>query len=208
VHEKGKLLLYQWLKKHNVDVRLEHYLPNIQQQPDLFLQLNKQRIAIEYQCSKIPITQLQKRNKGYQNAGITPIWILGPNQFKRDRSNRLHVNSFILQCMHQFNAFNTFTIYFFCTNSRQYLIIQNVYLLGRGRACAVFQFKKLEELLFTHLFHPQPLERKQVSQMWTKAKRNFRLLQHKLQYGKEIVWRRRLYVQILIMVNIPSVSYH
>src|SRR5699024_10076197 len=53
VHEKGKLLLYQWLKKHNVDVRLEHYLPNIQQQPDLFLQLNKQRIAIEYQCSKI-----------------------------------------------------------------------------------------------------------------------------------------------------------
>src|SRR5699024_5533603 len=103
VHEKGKLLLYQWLKKHNVDVRLEHYLPNIQQQPDLFLQLNKQRIAIEYQCSKIPITQLQKRNKGYQNAGITPIWILGPNQFKRDRSNRLHVNSFILQCMHQLN---------------------------------------------------------------------------------------------------------
>src|SRR5699024_11600971 len=66
VHEKGKLLLYQWLKKHNVDVRLEHYLPNIQQQPDLFLQLNKQRIAIDYQCSKIPITQLQKRNKGYQ----------------------------------------------------------------------------------------------------------------------------------------------
>src|SRR5699024_7679541 len=207
VHEKGKLLLYQWLKKHNVDVRLEHYLPNIQQQPDLFLQLNKQRIAIEYQCSKIPITQLQKRNKGYQNAGITPIWILGPNQFEHDRSNRLHVNSFILQCMHQFNASHPFTIYFFCPNSRQFLIIQHVYLLGRGRACAVFQFKKLEELLFTQLFHPQPLERKHLSQMWTQAKRNFRLLQKKPPYGKELAWRRWLYQKKLYMAQLPSVIY-
>src|SRR5690625_4306190 len=36
-HEKGKLLLFKWLKRQTNDVYLEHYIPQIKQIPDVFL---------------------------------------------------------------------------------------------------------------------------------------------------------------------------
>src|SRR5699024_4341246 len=126
-HEKGKLLLYHWLKKQHTNVFLEKHLPQINQQPDLLLLTKnkkntikyqntyvflekhlpqiKQRpdlllltknkkIAIEYQCVRIPIKLLLKRNKGYQQLGIKPIWILGANQMKRMGQNSLKLDPF------------------------------------------------------------------------------------------------------------------
>src|SRR5690625_6633327 len=82
-HEKGKLLLYQWLKSQQLHVELEPYLKEIKQQPDILLLLQGKIIAIEYQCARIPIRDIQRRNNGYKQRGIIPIWILGAKQFKR-----------------------------------------------------------------------------------------------------------------------------
>lgn len=206
-HEKGKLLLYQWLKKHNVNVQLEPYLHDVKQQPDVLLHLKKRMIAIEYQCTKISITELQKRNKGYINAGITPIWILGAHLFKRSGTHRLRVNSFLLQCMHQFNASFPLTLYFFCSDSSQLLTVQHLYLLSKGQALATFRFEHLQTLLFPHLFHEQLLRREQFIQLWTNAKRNFRQSQQKRAYGKELFWRQWLYERNLYIEHLPAIVY-
>ena len=37
-HMYGKELLYRWFKRQNVHVEIEHYLPEIQQRPDIFIE--------------------------------------------------------------------------------------------------------------------------------------------------------------------------
>src|SRR5690625_1757035 len=103
-HKKGKLLLYRWLKKQKLNVSLEKYIPKINQQPDLFLTINEKKIAIEYQCSKISAQEILTRNRGYLNAGIQPIWILGANLFRRKTAYHLRLDQFTLKFVHQFSS--------------------------------------------------------------------------------------------------------
>ncbi len=37
-HRHGKELLYRWFKRQNFHVDIEHYLPEIQQRPDIFIE--------------------------------------------------------------------------------------------------------------------------------------------------------------------------
>ncbi|OON49918.1 hypothetical protein BU230_17020, partial [Klebsiella pneumoniae] len=60
-HVYGKELLYRWFKRQNVHVEIEHYLPEIQQRPDIFIERAGRKIAIEYQCANLSIEQLCKR---------------------------------------------------------------------------------------------------------------------------------------------------
>ncbi|WP_409253440.1 competence protein CoiA [Bacillus sp. SCS-153A] len=76
-HMKGKTILFQHFSTFLPHVTLETYLPGIQQRPDLFIRSEGRRFAIEYQCSPISITDFAERTKGYIQAGIEPIWILG-----------------------------------------------------------------------------------------------------------------------------------
>src|SRR5690625_7316594 len=62
-HERGKLLLYEWLKAQNIHVELEVYLKDIQQQPDLLLHINHRKIAIEFQTSRIPRSEERRVGK-------------------------------------------------------------------------------------------------------------------------------------------------
>src|SRR5699024_6149436 len=62
-HEQGKLLLYQWLKSQHLQEELEAHLHEINQRPDLLLTINEKKIAIEFQCARIPIGQIKQRNK-------------------------------------------------------------------------------------------------------------------------------------------------
>ncbi len=79
----GKELLYRWFKRQNVHVEIEHYLPEIQQRPDIFIERAGRKIAIEYQCANLSIEQLYKRTYSYWRAGIQVIWIIGGNQLKK-----------------------------------------------------------------------------------------------------------------------------
>src|SRR5699024_8199633 len=88
-HEQGKLILYNWLRKQGFHVKLEHYLPDIKQRPDLFLQIGKKNIAIEFQCVPLSTKEIMKRNAGYHRLQITPIWILGANLYKRKTNDVL-----------------------------------------------------------------------------------------------------------------------
>lgn len=81
-HLNGKRLLYQFLTTGQQEVVLEPLLNNISQRPDLLVKLGTAKFPIEFQCSTIPIADLEQRTDGYRRAGMYPIWILNtPTKF-------------------------------------------------------------------------------------------------------------------------------
>src|SRR5690625_6266192 len=119
-HNKGKLLLYQWLKSQHLHVALEKYLPDIQQQPDVLLSVLNRKIAIEFQCSRISAADLKQRIAGYKKLNIQSIWILVANQFQRYGSAGLKVDAFIRLFIHQSSPQNLLNFYFFCHLTEQF----------------------------------------------------------------------------------------
>ena len=76
-HLEGKVQLREWLKRLNVCVEMEAYLPELKQRPDLLVVKGKRRIAIEFQCSGIAVEKVEERTRGYRQAGIEVVWVLG-----------------------------------------------------------------------------------------------------------------------------------
>ncbi|GAE93574.1 competence protein CoiA [Gracilibacillus boraciitolerans JCM 21714] len=62
-HENGKKDMFNWLQSQGYHVKLEYYHPQINQRSDIFLQLGKKQIAIEYQCAKISKQEALMRRK-------------------------------------------------------------------------------------------------------------------------------------------------
>lgn len=75
-HLQGKEQLYHFFSHHLPKVQLEPYISALAQRPDILLEIDKQKIPIEFQCSPIPISQVQARTAGYIKASMKPIWIL------------------------------------------------------------------------------------------------------------------------------------
>jgi hypothetical protein len=84
-HIKGKISLYNWLlnlQEQSIiqNVKLESYIPETRQRPDLYFEYNGDRYVIEYQCSPIASEFLERREL-YKLARINDIWILGTDKF-------------------------------------------------------------------------------------------------------------------------------
>lgn len=81
-HMQGKILLYNWLKTQNdiTNLKLEAWIPETKQRPDLYFEINNKKYVIEYQCTPISSEYLE-RHKLYELSGITDIWILGFNNY-------------------------------------------------------------------------------------------------------------------------------
>ncbi|HEM3725580.1 TPA: competence protein CoiA [Streptococcus suis] len=85
-HLSLKSELYSWLVEKE-PVELEKYLPEINQLADLLV--NK-RLALEVQCSRLPISRLQERTQAYHEAGYQVLWLLGKDLWLKDRLTKLH----------------------------------------------------------------------------------------------------------------------
>lgn len=81
-HIKGKIMLYNWLLKQDglSNIRLESYIPETRQRPDLYFEVDEKRFVIEFQCSPIA-TEYLERHELYQLAGINDIWVLGTDKY-------------------------------------------------------------------------------------------------------------------------------
>lgn len=82
-HLRGKQQLLTWAQERGYCPQLEVYLPEIQQRPDLLLQVNSRKIALEFQCSPLSLTRLRERNQGYRQLNIKPLWLLGAPYYHR-----------------------------------------------------------------------------------------------------------------------------
>ncbi|MED0667914.1 competence protein CoiA family protein [Bacillus badius] len=78
-HLKGKSDLYRWIRSTH-EVKLEAYLPEIAQRPDLLVE---EKTAIEYQCSALPAALFLKRTEGYRQQHVFPFWIYGGPPIKK-----------------------------------------------------------------------------------------------------------------------------
>ncbi len=206
-HEKGKLLLYQWLKSQQLDVWLETYIPEISQRPDLLLRLKNKTIAIEYQCARIPPELVAKRNRGYARAGIVPIWILGANTLKRYNGHQLKVDQFHLSFIHQFSSDFPRTLYFFCPETQHFILFQDLLFTTLHRASGKMNIRKLQAMNFLDLFHTAYFKQEQLVHIWKREKRAFRLHIPRYAQGREFAWQQWLYVRNTNRQLLPSFIY-
>ena len=75
-HLIGKQHLAEFFTRVGCKVSVEAYLPKISQRPDLLVRNKRNTFAIEFQCSVIPIDDIEKRNVGYLRIKIPSIWLL------------------------------------------------------------------------------------------------------------------------------------
>ncbi|WP_368654566.1 competence protein CoiA [Ornithinibacillus sp. 4-3] len=197
-HEAGKLQLYHWLQQQRLPVKLEHYLPEINQRPDLFLEFNNRRIVIEFQCARVPIEQIQARNKGYLQTGIVPIWILGANLFKRLSTNHLKLDQFLRQFIHKFSIEHPPSLYFFHPENLQFVSFQHIYPATGKKAIGTFLFQSLSKLLFSEIFAVKSLSEQLLYELWSKEKSKWRVSKR---IGK---WYKWLYEKGTNIDYLPS----
>lgn len=89
-HLSLKSCLYSWLINAE-QVELEKCLPKIGQIVDLLV---NDHLAVEVQCSSLPISRLQERTKAYHEAGFQVLWLLGKDLWLKDRLTKLHYQLF------------------------------------------------------------------------------------------------------------------
>lgn len=75
LHLQGKAQLFEWLRKLGHTVKLEPYLQELSQRPDMLLIKERKRIAIEFQCSTITHEKWLMRTAGYEKNSIKPLWL-------------------------------------------------------------------------------------------------------------------------------------
>jgi competence protein CoiA len=75
-HLQGKQQLYAFFQKHAEFVELEPFLRMVSQRPDILVTTQSESIPIEFQCSTIPVTDIESRSAGYRSLKMNPLWIL------------------------------------------------------------------------------------------------------------------------------------
>ncbi|WP_284139407.1 competence protein CoiA family protein [Virgibacillus sp. LDC-1] len=206
-HEQGKLQLYQWLQSLGYKPNLEVYLREISQRPDIFLSINKKHIALEYQCATISSEEFRHRNLGYQRIGITPIWILGGNRLQRKRNQQLKINANTRLFIHQFKQEHPTKLFFYCSNSKQFLRVNDLYFSNQTSAFAHFQFSSLDKLSLQSMLLNTFVDKQELYRKWEKEKYRFRLYGGRgvgKQAGQWLTW---LYKHQTSIEHLPSVVF-
>lgn len=205
-HYQGKLLLYEWFKRQQINVLLEHYLPDIQQRPDLLIEVRDRQIAIEFQCAKVDPQTIYQRNIGYRRANIIPIWILGANLFKRKSTHHIQLNRFLTSFIHQFSATHPTTLFFFCPQKQQFSFVQDIIFTTNHKALAKQTFTPIHDINFYHLFIKKTFSKQELLTLWNKELTSFRLGKRP-NFGQERAWRNWLYEKGLHIDYLPTYIY-
>lgn len=171
-HMRGKEQLYRWLKSQGFHVEIEHYLPEIRQRPDIFMEIKGRRIAIEYQCASISTEQLVKRTYSYRKAGIQIIWILGGNQLKRYSAYWVSLSSLHSFCI---QSYPQPLLLFFCPNEK--LFMKCVFLTPFSTHV---HFSHTIHFLirtstFEEIFCQVPFRKERLEREWQNKKNHFRM---------------------------------
>ena len=170
-HMHGKELLYRWFKRQNFPVYIEHYLPEIQQRPDIFIERAGRTIAIEYQCANLSIEQLYKRTYSYWRAGIQVIWIIGGNQLKRQSAYWMKFSSLMAFSLQSYPQ--PFLI-FFCSKQKSFMKCAFLTSFSTNVSFSHIINLPTETTTFEMLFSPVSFRKETLGEEWKKRKSYFR----------------------------------
>ncbi|MET1248093.1 competence protein CoiA family protein [Sporolactobacillus sp. STCC-11] len=101
-HLSGKEDLLHWCEDAGRSPRLEFYLPALCQRPDVYLP-GIEPTALEYQCSLISEQRFAARSKGYLDAHINPVWIIGAKHYHGHR-DKIRLSGFTSMAIRQSRA--------------------------------------------------------------------------------------------------------
>lgn len=206
-HEKGKLLMYKWLVLQGIEAELEVYFPSIKQRADILVKIGSKRIAIEYQCARIPIQDVFNRTMGYLQEGIQPIWIIGGNHFTRTGNKQLKANPFLLQFFHRFTSNRFPVLYFFDPHTSFFIKAANLFPVNQYQVYSDLSIKKLGEMHFLELFTQTNFSEAGLIKTFTKAKYKFRMYHPPKTFGRERKWNNWLYSYGTHREFLPSIVF-
>ncbi|ENH96182.1 hypothetical protein J416_12262 [Gracilibacillus halophilus YIM-C55.5] len=206
-HETGKLLLYEWLKQQRIPVSLEHYLPTIQQRPDLLFQVGNKQVAIELQCSKLPTELIVQRTHGYQKQNIQVIWIVGANQLERLSADFVKIPFFARHMIHQFHSRFPLTLYFFSPEQQTITLCQDFIFTNQTTAIGAIHEYHLNQLTVWDLFSQNWLKQQRLYDYWLTKKKHWRNRPAPFYQQKDIQYRKWLYQQGYTIQSLPAFIY-
>lgn len=125
-HLQAKLIVVNWLRKQKYDPKVEYYLKEIKQRPDVFVVIGGQSYVFEIQRASISEESYLKRQENYQKLNIETIWIgiysnLG--QLDRYTCTTTKLDHFLLRTTPFLHS-----IYLSVHNSTWYLLTNFTYL--------------------------------------------------------------------------------
>lgn len=170
-HRHCKELLYRWFERQNFHVDIEHYLPQIQQRPDIFIERAGRKIAIEYQCANLSIEQLYKRTYSYWRAGIQVIWIIGGNQLKKQSAYWMKFSSLMAFSLQSYPQ--PFLI-FFCSKQKAFMKCAFLTSFSTSVSFSHTIYLPTETTTFELLFSPVPFQKEILDREWKQRKDYFR----------------------------------
>ncbi|MDM5206992.1 competence protein CoiA [Cytobacillus kochii] len=142
IHLKGKLLLYDLLKKYYRNVEIEKYFVNIHQRADLSFEHNGGVYAIEFQCSIIPTKIVHKRTNGYIKSGIKPLWILSHQQLHTIGNHLFSFTAFHYSFLQQTSA-NKFIIPILNVDTENLYLLSHLLPISTKKSFAHLDLKPL-----------------------------------------------------------------
>ncbi|WP_131101628.1 competence protein CoiA family protein [Bacillus sp. SYJ] len=170
-HIHGKELLYRWLKRQNFHVEIEHYLPAIQQRPDIFIERAGRKIAIEYQCANLSIEQLYKRTHSYWRASIQVVWIIGGNQLKKQSAYWMKFSSLMAFSL---QSYPQPLLIFFCSKQKSFMKCTFLTSFSTSVSFSHIIYLPTETTTFEMLFSSVPFQKEILEREWKKRKDYFR----------------------------------
>ncbi|KAA0765518.1 competence protein CoiA [Bacillus sp. SH5-2] len=170
-HMHGKELLYRWLKRQKFHVNIEHYLPEIQQRPDIFVERAGRKVAIEYQCANLSVEQLSKRTYSYWQAGIQVIWIIGGNQLKKQSAYWMKFSSFLAFSL---QSYPQPLLIFFCPKQKSFMKCAFITPFSTNVSFSHTIYLSSDTTTVDLLFSSVPFQKEKLEQEWKKRKIYFR----------------------------------
>lgn len=206
-HETGKMKLYNWFKQQGNQVQLEVYFQSIKQRADLFLEWKRRKIAIEYQCVRLPVASVIDRQRGYQKLELPSIWILGTKLLKRFGPLHIRMDTFTRHFIHQLHPRHPSTLYYFDPNALLFTTVSDIHLTQQTRALAKIRYLPLHRASFIDIFQNKRFTKEELLYLWREEKRQFRLRPRYRLTGRERKWQEWLYHHHLHVEHLPSIIY-
>lgn len=212
-HLSGKEDLFVWLERHGLRPKLECYLPEIKQRPDLFLPGRSAPIAFEYQCSAIADDIWLKRTAGYIRAGIKPLWLIGSRrQRKKGFTCRLAgfeplaIRSSVLSMSFFPHPFaSPYYLTYYDPETRQFHFFHQLH--PAGETAFIFQAasRSIDHLSPHDLINPSfSFSSEMFKEHWLAWKKNKRLSAGRRASRAELDMRRLCYAHRFVFTEFPS----
>lgn len=174
-HYDGKYDLYRFFNNLGFDVEIEKYLSQIDQRPDLFVQLQMKQYCIEYQCATIPLSLLIKRTEAYQSLNLQVFWILGMNMLNQKNMYTYSLNSISIYCMLKENHYS---IIYYSPVVSSFIIISSIISFSAHQYIGKKNVIPLNQCRFSDLVSQSKINKEEFVNSWCHLKKRYRLSQH------------------------------